>query len=375
MMRTVSNIFRLGIKEFWSLWRDPIMLFLIVYAFTVSIYSAATGVPETLHMAPIAVVDEDRSQLSQRLIEAFRPPYFYPPQLIDQAAMDRGMDLGQFTFALDIPPEFQRDVLAGRQPAIQLNVDATQTSQAFTGTGYIQNIVAAEIDEFVSRYRGTRAMPVELNVRMEFNPNLIQSWFGAAAQLINQITMLSIIITGAAVIREREHGTLEHLLVMPLTAFEIMMAKVWSMGLVVWAAAAFALLVVVQSLMGVPVHSSRGLFLLGAGLHLFATTSMGIFLGTVARSMPQFALLGILVLLPLQILSGGSTPRESMPEVVQNIMLLAPTTHFVSFAQAILFRGAGLAIVWPQFLAITVIGAVFFLTALARFRKTIAQMT
>lgn len=374
MMRKLSNIYRLGIKEFWSLWRDPIMLFLIIYTFTLSIYSAATGVPETLHNAPIAVVDEDRSQLSQRLIEAFRPPYFSPPMLINQAEMDHGMDTGQFTFALDIPPEFQRDVLAGRRPTIQLNVDATKTSQAFTGTGYIQSIVSAEVDAFVSRYRGGRGMPVEMNVRMAYNPNLTRSWFGAVAQLINQITMLSIIITGAAVIREREHGTIEHLLVMPLTAFEIMAAKVWSMGLVVWAASAFALLVVVQRWLDVPVHGSRSLFLLGAGLHLFATTSIGIFLGTVARSMPQFGLLSILILMPLQILSGGSTPRESMPEVVQNIMLLAPTTHFVSFAQAILFRGAGFTIVWPQFLAIIVIGAVFFLTAWARFRKTIGQM-
>src|SRR5690606_8515776 len=207
------------------------------------------------------------------------------------------------------------------------------------------------------------------------NPNLTQSWFGGITQLINQITMLSIIVTGAALIREREHGTIEHLLVMPLTATEIMLAKVWSTGLVVLAASAFALMIVVQGWLDVPITGSRGLFLLGTGLHLFATTSMGVYLGTIARSMPQFGLLCILVLLPLQILSGGSTPRESMPEMIQYIMLLAPTTHFVSFVQAILFRGASFSIVWPNFLAILVIGAVFFVAALGRFRRTITQMT
>jgi ABC-2 type transport system permease protein len=153
-----------------------------------------------------------------------------------------------------------------------------------------------------------------------------------------------------------------------------MLAKVWSMGLVVLLAAALSLKLVVQGWLAVPIGGSIGLFLLAAGLHLFATTSIGIFLGTVARSMPQLGLLTILVLMPLQILSGGTTPRESMPELVQHIMLAAPTTHFVALAQAILYRGAGLDIVWPQLLAIIGIGGAFFAAALGRFRRTIGQM-
>ncbi len=186
--------------------------------------------------------------------------------------------------------------------------------------------------------------------------------------------MLSIVLAGAALIREREHGTIEHLLVMPLTPFEIMTAKVWAMGLVVLAAAAFALVFVVRGALSVPIAGSLTLFLAGAALHLFATTSMGIFLGTVARSMPQFGLLLMLVLLPMQMLSGGSTPRESMPAIVQYLMLAAPNTHFVMIAQAILFRGAGLDVVWPQFLSIALIGVVLFGLALVRFRRTISSM-
>jgi ABC-2 type transport system permease protein len=284
------------------------------------------------------------------------------------------MDTGEYTFTLDIPPNFQADVLAGKQPAIQLNVDATKTSQAFAGAGYIQNIVTTEIDEFVRRYRTTPDMPVNLAVRMQFNPNLTETWFGSVMQLINQITMLSIIITGAAVIRERESGTIEHLLVMPVTTFEIMVAKIWSMGLVILIAAGLSLWFVVKGWLGVPIHGSGGLFLTGVTLHLFATTSMGIFMGTIARSMPQLGLLCILILLPLQMLSGGTTPRKSMPEVVQEIMLVAPTTHFVSLAQAILYRGANLEIVWPQFAALAVIGTIFFVGALSRFRKMLTQL-
>ena len=350
------------------------MLVLIVYAFSFAIYTAATAMPETLHKAPIAVIDEDRSQLSQHIVDALYPPYFMPPELITAAEMDARMDAGLDTFALNIPAGFQRDVLAGRSPAIQLSVDATRMSQAFTGSGHIQTIVQDQVNEFVRRYRAVASTPVELVLRARFNPELNKAWFGGVMQIINNITMLSIVLTGAALIREREHGTLEHLLVMPVTPFEIMAAKVLAMAAVVLLASAFSLNVVVRGLMGVPIEGSLPLFFTGAALHLFATTSLGIFLATLARSMPQFGMLLLLVLLPLQMLSGGSTPRESMPELVQLAMLAAPNTHFVMLSQALLYRGAGLAVVWPQFISLAVIGAALFLFSLARFRKTISQM-
>lgn len=374
MWRHLSNIYRLGVKELWSLRRDPMMLVLIVWTFTVAIHVAGTAMPETLHKAAIAVVDEDRSPLSTRIVSAFYPPRFTEPALIDASAMDAGLDAGDYTFVLDIPPHFQRDVLAGKAPALQFNVDATRMSQAFSGSGYVQQIVAAEVNEFVQRHPGSAAAPVELNLRARFNPGLEAAWFGSLMEVINNVTMLSIILTGAALIREREHGTVEHLLVMPVTPTEIMLAKVWSMGLVVLVAATLSLHLVIQGLLHIPIEGSVLLFLSGATLHLFATTSMGIFMATVARNMPQFGLLMILTLLPLQLLSGGVTPRESMPVFVQQIMLLAPTTHFVELGQAILYRGAGFDVVWPQFLALFTIGSVMFALSLARFRKTISQM-
>lgn len=376
-MERLANIYRLGIKELRSLWRDPMMLVLIAYAFSVSIYVAATALPETLHKAPIAVVDEDQSQLSHRISSAFYLPYFTPYDLPSMAHADKGMDAGDYTFSIDIPPDMQRDLLAGRTPTIQLNVDATRMSQAFSGSGYVQQIVMGQISEFMLETRGGgggMSSPVNLAMRARFNPSLTESWFGSVMEVINNITMLSIILTGAALIREREHGTIEHLLVMPVTPFEIMASKVWSMALIVVIATTFSLTVVVQGFLKVPIEGSLLLFLAGAGMHLFATTSMGIFMGTIARSMPQFGLLLMLVILPLNMLSGGITPRESMPEFVQVVMLAAPTTHFVKLAQGILYRGAGLDVVWPQFLAIFAIGSVFFTVTLARFRKTISTM-
>ncbi len=374
MLLHVTNIYRLGVKELWSLWRDPMMLILIVYTFTVAVYTAATAVPETLHLAPIAIVDNDGSALSTRIASSFYPPRFTPPARITEAEIDRGMDAGHYTFVLNIPPHFQRDVLAARAPRLQLNVDATRMSQAFTGSGFVQLTVAGEIDEFLRRYRGITLQPIELAMRARFNPALEQAWFGSVMEVVSHVTMLSIILTGAALIREREHGTIEHLLVMPVTPTEIMVAKVWSMGAVVLLAATLSLTLVVRGALHVPIEGSLALFLAGTTLHLFATTSMGIFMATVARSMPQFALLIMLVLMPLELLSGGSTPRESMPALVRDLMLLAPTTHFTELSQAVLYRGAGLGVVWKQCAALLVTGAAFFAVSLARFRKTIGQL-
>ncbi len=374
MRRRLDNVYRLGVKELWSLGREPMMLALIVYTFTVAVYTAATGVPEPLHHVPIAIADGDGSALSARIAAAFQRPRFIPPVHVTEAEIDAGLDAGAYTFVLDVPPHFQRDVLAGRAPRLQLDVDATRMSQAFTGSGFVQQVVMGEIGEFVQRHRGFPAQPVELALRARFNPALEQAWFGSVMEVVGHVTMLSIILTGAALLREREHGTIEHLLVMPVTPAEIMLAKVWSMGLVVLVAAALSLQLIVRGALRVPIEGSIALFLVGTALHLFATTSMGIFMATLARSMPQLGLLVLLVLLPLQMLSGGMTPRESMPRLVRDLMLLAPTTHYTELSQAILYRGAGLDVVWRAFAALLGTGALLFAVSLARFRKAIGQL-
>ena len=370
-MRTaLKHIFHLGIKELIGLSRDWMLVILIFYSFTFGISIASKSQPDSLSKASVAIVDEDGSQLSKYLADAFMPPMFLPAKHITRPEIDPGMDKGKYTFVVVIPYNFERDVRAGLKPEIQLNVDATRMSQAFTGAGYIQQILQQETAKFLNKDEGKHF--ARIVKRNRFNPNLTQAWFASINQLVNNITMLAIILTGAALIRERENGTLEHLLVMPVTSFEIMFSKVWSMLAVVLAASGASLLIVIRTMLGVPVEGSFGLYMFGMALHLFAVTSLGIFLACIARNMPQLGMLFILVLLPMQMLSGGMTPMESMPEWVQWVMQIAPTTHFVEFSQAILFRGAGIGVVWKPFLMLLIIGGVFFMISLRSFRKSIA---
>lgn len=368
----VKNICRLGIKELRSLYRDPVMLFMIVWAFSASIYIAGTSISHDLHNASIAIVDEDQSPLSMRIRNAFLPPYFNQPDTIAFQDIDEGMDLDKYTFALVIPEGFEADVLRGRGPSIQVNLDATAVMVAGIGSGYIQRIISDEVARFINNGPSASQSPVEMRLRYAFNPNLSSKWFTSIMEAISNITMFTVLLTGAALIREREHGTIEHLLVMPVTPIEIMLSKVWANGLVILAATGFCLWVVIEGVLQVPIAGSVPLFLMGTLLYLFFASALGIFLGTAARSMPQFGLLFIITILPMNLLSGGQTPLESQPDWLQHIMWFVPSTHFVSFAQAILYRGAGLDIVWPHFLAVTIVGlSLLTLSALA-FRRSIA---
>jgi ABC-2 type transport system permease protein len=371
-VRQVSNIFWLGTKELRSFLHDFVLVGLVVYTFTVAIYAQANTTSMELHNAAIAIVDEDHSQLSQEIAEAFLPPYFRPAQQVAAADVDHLLDVARYTFVLDIPPHFQRDVEAGRRPGLQVNVDATAAMQAGIGAEYIQQIVTAEIARHISRTDLPLASTSNLAIRVLYNPNVTTSWFTSIMGIVNNVTMLAIILAGAAIVREREHGTMDHLLVMPLSAFEIAMAKVWANGLVITVAVALSLIIVVRGLLGIPIVGSVPLFVAGVMLYLFFAVAIGIFLGTVARSMPQLGLMFMLIAMPMNLLSGSNTPLESMPVALQAVMQFSPSTHFVSFAQAILFRGAGLEVVWRDFLAVVAVGVLFLGLALLRFRRVTA---
>jgi ABC-2 type transport system permease protein len=373
-MQKLANIYWLGTKELRSLLHDFVLLGLVVYAFSLAIIAQAQGNSQEVHNASIAIVDEDHSVLSRRITQAFLPPYFQQAQVVAERDVDRLMNSGRYTFVVDIPPNFERDLLAGRNPALQLNVDATAMVQAGLGSSYAQQIITTEVDNFLSRTESSPQPPVALAVRIAFNPNVTTAWFTSVMGIINSITMLAIVLAGAAVMREREHGTMDHLLVMPLTPFEIAMAKIWANALVITVATGLSLYLVVHNLLGVPLVGSVPLFLCGVAIYLFFASAVGILLATIARSMPQLGLLYLLVFLPMNMLSGSNTPLESMPYWLATIMQVSPSTHFVSFAQAILYRGAGFRLVWPQFAIVAVIGSLVLALALRRFRTVTAAV-
>lgn len=369
----IFNVFRLVIKELRSIRSDPTMLVLVVYAFSISVNTVATGALTEATNLSVGVVDEDGSDLSRQIAEAMVPPTFQPAVHIRASDIDMKMDKGELLFVVEIPPNFQANILAKRKTEIQINVDATAVAQAGNGVNYLKTAISNEVQNFIAgREGGSGGAPINLVLRARFNPNLKTAWFSAMTQVINQITLLTVILTGAALIREREQGTVEHLLVMPVIPAEIMLAKMLANGLVILVAAMLSLQFVVHLWIGAPIAGSIALFFVGAALYALVVAALGILLGTLSTTMGQFGLLAMPVLMVTQLLSGSSTPMESMPVWLQYVMkTISPTPHFVSFAQAVLFRGADLTLVWRPLLAMLIIGSVYFVIAMSRFRRVI----
>jgi ABC-2 type transport system permease protein len=373
MALRLANVFRLGIKELYSLRADPILLVMIVYAFTFAVHAQATGAKTEVENVAVGIVDEDDSELSRRIAGAVLEPQFKRAVQLTPQEIDLGMNSGRYVFVLEIPPKFEKDVLADKRPTVQIDVDATALTQAGVGAGYLQNIIQAEALGYLRHREGNTASPINLVMRTAFNPNHYSEWFLAIMAVVNNITMLTIVLTGAALIREREHGNVEHLLVMPVQPAEIMLAKIWANGLVIVAVAMLSLWFVAHTLLRVPLSGSLLLFIAGSVLYEISVAALGILLATFTGTMGQFGLLVIPVLVILNLLSGSATPPESMPPWLIEVMKVTPTPHFVSFAQNVLYRAAGLDIVWPQLAALAAVTAVYFGASLARFRKTLAS--
>ncbi len=368
----VKNILRLVVKELRSIRADPTMLILVAYAFTISVNTVATGAVTDATNLSVGIVDEDGSSLSRQIAEALVRPTFQPAVQIKASEIDYKMDHGELLFVVEIPPNFESDLRAQHKTSLQINVDATAVAQAGNGANYLKTAISNEIQTFLSGKLGGRSAPINLVVRAQFNPNLQTSWFSAMTQVVNQITLLTVILTGAALIREREQGTVEHLLVMPVVPAEIMLAKMFANGLVILVAAMFSLQFVVHWWIGAPIVGSLVLFLVGAAFYALVVAALGIMLGTLSTTMGQFGLLAMPAMMVTQLLSGSSTPMESMPVWLQYLMqTISPTPHFVAFAQAVLFRGADITLVWKPLLAMLIIGAVYFSVAMSRFRKVI----
>lgn len=371
-MRPLINTFWLTGKELKSVLGDPVMVILIAWSFVVAVMLEAQGAGDTVRNASIAIVDEDRSPLSRQISYALMPPWFQAPVEMNADQAAAAMDRGEIMFVLSFPPHFAADALAGRTPTVQLLADATAVSQAQLGTDYLRNIVQQDARVFMGAGPEAATPDLRLELRRAFNPNGNPVWFKAMSSLLNQLSVLTIALTGAAMLREREHGTIEHLMVMPLSPAEVAVSKVLATMIVVLAAFAGSLLIVVRGVLDVPVAGAMPLLVGGAAVYLWAAAAIGMLLGTLARSMAQFALLVIMVIIPVIMLSGGMGAVESQPDIVQKLTLALPSRHFLAFAKAVAFRGAGIAVVWPQLLLMAGLGAAFFGASLALFRRSMS---
>ena len=273
---SLKRIYTLGKKEIKSFLNDKVFVIFVVWAFTLNIIIAADAGNLEVKNAAIAIVNEDQSSLSRSITKGLRQPYFQEPIEISFADIDNSIDKGKYSFILVIPEHFQANLLAQKPTEIQLNIDATVMSQAYVGSNYIKQIINNEISNYLetSLTAKSDSRPVfEQVIRVKYNPNMQSEWFMSVAEMIMMGTILSIMLPAVALVREKESGTIEHLLVMPITPQEIMISKIWSNNLVILLFAIASLLIVIQGHYGVQIQGSILLFFFGFVIFQFSIAS------------------------------------------------------------------------------------------------------
>ena len=370
MWQWIKNVLTLCQKELQSLFSDKMIIFIIGFLFSGAIYIIATGITTEVNNATVAVVDHDQSAMSRYLVSTLQPPSFQPPVYIDDTAtLNHGLDKGQYIFAIEFPEHFEQDVRDGKHPTIQLSADATAVSQAGVGMVYIEEIFNQESYRYLKQDNPLSQLPVKVQTSVWFNPNTSSQWFFAITNIVGFTFLLAVLLVGAAIIREKERGTIEYLLVMPVSANQIALSKILSNGVVIAVSMYLSLIFVVQGWLGVQINGSIALYMLGTAIFLFSAAAMGVLLATLAPTLPQFGLLTLPIYVVLRLISGGDAPFESMPTWVQQISQFSPVTQYALFSHAVLFRNADITLVWQYLVKMSVIGTIFMGIALSHFRS------
>lgn len=363
-------------KEVLQFLRDPILMLILVYAFILGVRNAGTSVSMQIEHAPIAFIDNDRTPASRELIHRFQEPWFAPKGVISGGREGQKLlDSGKVMAVLDIPPQFEQSLLRGDPESVQLQLDASNSSIAEIVEGYASQVVAP-----LARAYGLESLnisPSSSNLppglidshRIWFNPNVLDAWFQSVSQLIQVITMLALLLPAAAMVREKERGTIEQLTVSPLSPLQIILPKVISMTIAIIIGCCLSLFIVIGPMFHVPMKGSMALFFFVTAIYVFSMTGIGVFIASISRNLAQVGLLSIMLLTPMIYLSGKFTPPEAMPPALLVVMFIQPTYYYLNIVFGILLKGAGWQILWQQILIMTALGSVIFLAAMRRFKK------
>ncbi|RMD71008.1 MAG: ABC transporter permease [Gammaproteobacteria bacterium] len=363
-------------KELIQLRRDKALLLFFAYAFTLDIYFAGSGVSLQLHRAAFHIQDEDKSHLSRELMGRFLPPYFEARGSIasDREAFDL-LDRGKTTIVFSIPPRFQEQILRGEDTQVQMLLDATHAPQAFLASSYAAQILGRFGLEQGLALHGMSAEALEHLPRVEsrhrawYNPNQNDAWFMTLSELLSIITVFSILLPAAAMVREKERGTVEQLLVSPLTPFHIMFPKVLAMTLVILTGTLVSLFAVMGPIFHLPMRGSLPLFFALTALYTFTNAGLGLFASTFSRNQAQVGMVSILLVAPMILLSGAWTPPEAMPEWLRAMMLFSPLFYFIEATFGILLKGAPLSLLWDDVAGMALLGGGIFAFGAWRFRR------
>lgn len=366
-------------KEFIQMWRDKMLLFILVWSFTVSPFIASNGMSMEINHHPYVVYDQSQSQSSRELLSRFQEPYF---RLLDVVYSNREvvdyLDSGKASMVIIIPPDFERKLSSDSPAAFQVISDGTISLSATVAVMYVAQISGNyTLDLIEQRGFGTltrQSIPhVNIETRTEYNPNRTNAWFSGLVDFISKITMVSLLLTAAAVVREKEYGTIEQLMVTPARSFEIFLSKIIPNIFLIVPLSVVGLVGVMKGFYGLPIAGNIFLFYLVLVLYIFVMSSLGIQIALLAKNLPQAIMMMMFLLMPMIFLSGTFTPTEAMQPWMRWTGMLIPMHYFVDFTFDVLLKGNSLYYVWPSILGLVVLGTGLFISSSRIFYKQFSK--
>jgi ABC-2 type transport system permease protein len=359
-------------KEFIVVWRDPMTLFFMFFPPLIEMVAFGYALDTDVKHMAMVVYNEDRTVESRQLIDRFVNTETFrvvrEVQSVDELASE--IRKGRAYVGLQIPPTFTRDVRAGNPAQVQLLVDGSNSTTALQALNTGLGIALTQSVESLLRETGRHGVPIEIRPQMLYNPAMRSPNFYVPGVIGVVLQIGTTVATAMALVRERERGTLEQLLVSPLSRAGLMLGKIVPY-LCIGMAMAVLLFVIMRFVFNVPIAGNVVAMLFSALVYVFALLSLGLLVGTKAENQMQALQMSMVFLLPSVFFSGFIFPRETMPWIFYALGALFPTTYFISLMRAIILRGANFLEYWPHLAILIGMSILLFVLCALRFRKKI----
>ncbi|MCP9824858.1 ABC transporter permease [Synechococcus sp. EJ6-Ellesmere] len=367
---SASRLWALVRKEVQQILRDRQLIKLLIIPPTLQLLIYGFALNPEVHNLRLGVVDYAQVSASRELVSALTANRIFLASSYPRSERElaRQVERGELTAGLVIPPNFNQRLAAGDTAQVQVFIDGVDANSAGIASGYIQQILRRFRPEAGA---SPPTPPLRTQVRFLYNPGLTSSWFFVPGVIGLVLTLIATLVSAVTLVREKDTGTLEQLLMTPAAAWEILLAKILPLVVLLMGDVLLALLLG-RLVFGLPIRGNPLLLLTLSGLYLFVGIGVGIMLATVCRSQQQVMLTAFFITLPMVQTSGAIAPIESMPVFFQVLSLLNPLRHFIAILRGLLLKGVGLEALWPHALALLVMAPLLMAISVLRFRSQLS---
>ena len=358
----MRSFFTIISKELLEFLRSYGLVVIVLFSFTLDIYIAGKGISLDAKNISTGVVDYSPGVISKKILSHLHAPQFKEPVFfLSQEEMMKAVRNKEIMLGIIFESDFERRLYKQNNPVVNILLDSTAATQSFMALSYIQNIIF--------KFQGKLLVPVKIQIHKLFNPNASYPYFMALSELLSVITLLSVVLTAAAFVKEKENGTWDIMLLMPVSSKAVILAKSFSQVIIVMAGTIISTGIILFGVFNLPINGSLTVFMIMTFFYAFTSAGIGLFIASVAHDIMQVVQLSALIMMPVIFLSGAWTPVHAMHPVLQYLSILSPLRYYIQGSEGIFFRGTELIDLWEYFAGVIIIGGFIYIYGFRKIGK------